>query len=186
MNILDTGMGAALLTAGVASVVTILFGGGYYLFKGRRFRLSSDMANTKDECKTMKKRIYLVTVMLLLGMGGTYFGRSMPSLRSFTGLPYPATTLAVVLALSGGGIFQTGDCNNAPMWAKVVGWSVIAPISLAAIPGVLVIDTILLPLDLYREEGIYRMIKRTTEKPNSTTEEAQPHYGRDGGTRATK
>jgi len=100
----------------------------------------------------MKRKIVRIGFVVLFVLGGfaSFMGRDFPSLRSRIGATYPATSLTFYLTVSGGGIFQSGDCNNAPVWAKVVGWTVVAPLSLLALPASAVIDTILLPIDIKR------------------------------------
>ena len=103
----------------------------------------------------MKKSLrVLIVVSIITGGLAVFTSRDFPSLKSRFGAIYPATTITVYLAFSGGGILQTGDCNNAPYWSKIIGWGVIAPLSLSALPVAVIADTILLPLDL-RRNGRY-------------------------------
>jgi len=60
---------------------------------------------------------------------------------------YPATRMDVDMILSGGGVFQTGDCNNAPLWSKIVGWCVVAPLYAVDLPFSVFTDTALLHSD---------------------------------------
>ena len=83
----------------------------------------------------------------------TVYMRDFPSFRPRQGwlFPiYPATTMSVYLAVSGGGILQSGDCDNAPIAGRIFGWCVVAPLALTAIPVAAAIDTVLLLLDHFR------------------------------------
>lgn len=85
-----------------------------------------------------------------------FYMRELPSFKPKEGwlFPvYPAATMSIYLVVSGGGILQFGDCNNAPIISRVLGWCVVVPLSLTAIPVSVVIDTVLLPLDLCRSSA---------------------------------
>jgi len=94
----------------------------------------------------MMKRIAVLLLPLFLTGCGTLMVRDFPSGRSH-GL-YPATGCDVMMATTGGGMWQTGDCDNAPVWARVVGWTVVAPLHVVDIPISVLADTIYLPADI--------------------------------------
>ena len=100
----------------------------------------------------MKRFIKLMlSISVITGGLATYGGREFPSWRAHCAPVYPATVLSVYMAFTGGGMMQTGDCSNAPLWSRVVGWAIVAPCALTAVPVAFVIDTVLLPVDLYRK-----------------------------------
>ena len=68
---------------------------------------------------------------------------------------YPATVMDSFMVVSGGGIFQTGDCGNAPILARVIGWTVVVPLFLIDVPFSLAVDTLYVPADI-RWRKIYR------------------------------
>ena len=114
---------------------------------------------------TQIKHLIRAFAMVSVVAGGVaiYMSREFPSLRSQIAPVYPASTTAFSLVISGGGIFQAGDCRNASFGSKCFGWAIVAPLGLAALPTTLVVDTILLPLDLYRyRKGEWRLVQSPT------------------------
>ena len=96
-------------------------------------------------------KVAVLSFMLLSSGGAIVASRELPSFRSKIPGIYPSAWLAFYMASSGGGVFQSGDCNNnASAWARLIGWTVVTPLSVLAIPGAVIADTILLPLDIYR------------------------------------
>ena len=94
----------------------------------------------------MMKTIANILPLLFLAGCGTMMVRDFPSGRS-DGL-YPATGVDYMMATTGGGIWQTGDCGNAPGWAKTLGWALVAPLHVVDMPVSAIIDTLYLPADI--------------------------------------
>lgn len=100
-----------------------------------------------------KAKIFLLITCILSGCSMAIYMREFPSHKPKQGwlFPiYPATTMSIALVVSGGGILQFGDCNNAPLISRILGWCVVTPLSLTAIPMSAATDTVLLPFDLCR------------------------------------
>ena len=97
--------------------------------------------------------LFAVMMLCLIVCSGVYIisqSREFLSWKPEVARIYPATTTAFFLIVSGGGIYQTGDSGNAPVWARVVGWGIVVPIGVLALPLSVLTDTISLPLDMFR------------------------------------